>query len=196
MLRELDAAPFAPCHPEGSRLRSPKADNAARNGGESTMTSKQSERGFTMAELLVVVAIIAVLVAIAIPVFGAQLEKSRQAVDLANVRSAYAALQISKIEGTNPDGSTTGGFSSFGTYVYTGSGFEKFNPDVSSAQKEAAIKLVSNGNPVFLRGVVQSPEDLFFGNSIPESINGYVIIAWRPETFPEAALMLIPNPWL
>lgn len=32
------------------------------------------------------------LVAIAIPVFSSQLEKSREATDLANVRSAYATL--------------------------------------------------------------------------------------------------------
>ncbi len=51
---------------------------------------KNNKRGFTLAELLIVVAIIAVLVAIAIPVFNSQLEKSREAVDLANTRSAYA----------------------------------------------------------------------------------------------------------
>ena len=45
-----------------------------------------------MAELLIVVAIIAVLVAVAIPVFGSQLEKSREAADLANVRAAYAKV--------------------------------------------------------------------------------------------------------
>ena len=50
----------------------------------------QEKKGFTLAELLIVVAIIAVLVAIAIPVFTTQLEKSREATDLANVRSAYA----------------------------------------------------------------------------------------------------------
>ena len=50
------------------------------------------KRGFTLMELLIVVAIIAVLVAIAIPVILAQLEKSREAVDLANVRSAYAEV--------------------------------------------------------------------------------------------------------
>lgn len=46
--------------------------------------------GFTLAELLIVVAVIAVLVAIAIPIFRDQLEKSREAVDLANLRTAYA----------------------------------------------------------------------------------------------------------
>lgn len=53
---------------------------------------KKSREGFTLAELLIVVAIIAVLVAVAIPVFGSQLEKSREAADLANVRAAYAEV--------------------------------------------------------------------------------------------------------
>ena len=52
--------------------------------------NKQNKYGFTLAELLIVVAIIAVLVAIAIPVFTSQLEKSRETTDVANLRSAYA----------------------------------------------------------------------------------------------------------
>ena len=51
---------------------------------------KNNNKGFTLAELLIVVAIIAVLTAIAIPVFTAQLERSREATDAANLRSAYA----------------------------------------------------------------------------------------------------------
>ena len=51
---------------------------------------KNNKKGYTLAELLIVVAIIAVLVAIAIPVFTTQLERSREATDLANIRSAYA----------------------------------------------------------------------------------------------------------
>lgn len=53
--------------------------------------------GFTLAELLVVVAIIAVLVAVAIPVFSEQLEKSREATDMANIRGAYAEVVVEAI---------------------------------------------------------------------------------------------------
>ena len=40
----------------------------------------------------------AVLVAIAIPVFTSQLEKSREATDLANIRAAYAEVMVDAIE--------------------------------------------------------------------------------------------------
>ena len=58
---------------------------------------KKTKTGFTVAELLIVVAIIAVLVAISIPIFTSQLEKSREATDLANVRSAYAAVMTAAL---------------------------------------------------------------------------------------------------
>ena len=58
---------------------------------------KKENKGFTLAELLIAVAIIAVLVAIAIPIFTAQLEKSREATDLANVRGAYAQVMAAAI---------------------------------------------------------------------------------------------------
>ena len=59
---------------------------------------KKNKKGFTLAELLIVVAIIAVLVAIAIPVFTSQLEKSRESTDLANIRTAYAALVVQYLD--------------------------------------------------------------------------------------------------
>lgn len=58
-----------------------------------------NKKGFTLAELLIVVAIIAVLVAIAIPIFTSQLEKSRDAVTVANLRSAYAEASTTKLTG-------------------------------------------------------------------------------------------------
>lgn len=50
-------------------------------------------------EMLIVVAIIGVLVSVAIPILGNQLEKSREAVDLANVRSAYADVLTASMLG-------------------------------------------------------------------------------------------------
>lgn len=55
------------------------------------MNRINKKEGFTLAELLIVVAIIAVLVAVSIPVFTSRLEKAREATDVANFRAAYAA---------------------------------------------------------------------------------------------------------
>ena len=67
---------------------------------------KNNKKGFTLAELLIVVAIIAVLVAVAIPVFTTQLEKSRDATSVANIRSAYAEAMTDYLTGSSA-GSTT-----------------------------------------------------------------------------------------
>lgn len=67
---------------------------------------KTNKKGFTLAELLVVVAIIAVLVAIAIPIFSSQLEKSREAVDAANIRAAYAEVVSNKVSGEEKTSTT------------------------------------------------------------------------------------------
>ena len=60
---------------------------------------KQNRSGFTLMEMLIVIALIAVLVAIAIPAIASQLEKSREAADLANVRAAYAQVSAEALLG-------------------------------------------------------------------------------------------------
>ena len=50
----------------------------------------RNKKGFTLMEMLIVVAIIAILVAVSFPVFNAQLGKAQKATDQANVRAAKA----------------------------------------------------------------------------------------------------------
>ena len=60
-------------------------------------TSVQKDRqkqGFTIMEMLIVVAIIAILVAVSIPIFNNSLHKAKVAADKANVRAYYAELQL------------------------------------------------------------------------------------------------------
>ena len=59
----------------------------------------RNKKGFTLAELLIVVAIIAVLVAVSIPIFNGQLEKARRAVDMQNARIIKSALTNAYNEG-------------------------------------------------------------------------------------------------
>lgn len=48
----------------------------------------KDRKGFTLTELLVVVAIIGILVAISLPIFSNQIERARDAVTVANLRAA------------------------------------------------------------------------------------------------------------
>lgn len=81
--------------------------------------TKKNEKGFTLAELLIVVAIIAVLVAISIPIFTTQLEKSREATDAANIRAAYAEVMAAALTEDDKDPNVTRTGDAAGSYIYT-----------------------------------------------------------------------------
>lgn len=73
-------------------------ENGGKMAKQRTTPTAKRNHGFTLMEMLIVVAIIAVLVAIAIPTFSSQLHKARVATDWANVRSYYAQLQYDFME--------------------------------------------------------------------------------------------------
>ena len=58
------------------------------------MKNKANKKGFTIMEMLIVVAIIAVLAAILIPTFNGALTKAKEATDVANIRAAYAEVMV------------------------------------------------------------------------------------------------------
>lgn len=99
---------------------------------------RKNEKGFTLAELLIVVAIIGVLVAISIPIFTSQLEKAREATDLANIRSAYAECTTAVLTGEADDGvtpKTDGAYSKNVEISQTKANWLDSNKDVKLAGK-------------------------------------------------------------
>lgn len=63
--------------------------------------------GFTLVELIIVIAILAVLVAIVAPQYFQYVERSRKAVD---VQAAAEILQAAKVAAIDPDNKVDGGF--------------------------------------------------------------------------------------
>lgn len=56
-------------------------------------------KGFTLSELLIVIAIIAALVAIMLPVFSGRIERAHEAADFANVRAACSVVNSNFLSG-------------------------------------------------------------------------------------------------
>lgn len=97
------------------------------------MNKKLTKKGFTLAELLIVVAILAILVAVSIPIFTGQLDKARISTDKANLRAAKAAVVAAYME---DDQTATGDFVKYykaadGTVVDTFADAGKYNETVS-----------------------------------------------------------------
>ncbi len=117
---------------------------------------KKNNKGFTLAELLIVVAIIAVLVAIAIPVFTSQLERAREATDLSNIRAAYAeavadylatGASAEKTATVNPVKQTVSGWTIEDANLYTrvnGTQSAVALPDIVAGQT-VTVKVAADG---------------------------------------------------
>lgn len=97
----------------------------------------KKQGGFTLIEMLIVVAIIAILIAISIPLVGSALEKARDATDQANERSAKAAAVLKYLNVEN-DLTSPGGTGNTGDFYYD-------NKSGKLVQGDDAKKIVAYG---------------------------------------------------
>ena len=129
---------------------------------------KKNNKGFTLMEMLIVVAIIAILVAIAIPVFTAQLEKARETTDLANIRSAYAKVLANYLTDNTTEAETV-------KVVQTVAGFDKVENPVCGEYDLSSFTSIKVGTDV----TVQVVEDADTGDASVEIKCGGVTAALK-----------------
>ena len=111
----------------------------------------KNKKGFTLMEMLIVVAVIAILVAVAIPVYNAQTHKAKVAADMANVRAYYAELQLDYLTRGEylPGGEDEGQVPYWSVYSYTGYDYYTLSFPVSNLQVklQAGLYIVDYGDP-------------------------------------------------
>lgn len=102
------------------------------------MRKMKNKKGFTLMEMLIVVAIIAILIAIAIPTFASSLNKARVATDEANIRSGYASVMATVLTDDKIDVEGNGADTNV---VY------KLNKDGSVTKDTATNEYTMQGTP-------------------------------------------------
>ena len=79
---------------------------------------KMNKKGFTIVELVIVIAVIAILAAVMIPTFGGIIKKANESSALQTVTSAYKNALVEEMA----DGDIDDGSLDFGGYTFTFAG--------------------------------------------------------------------------
>lgn len=115
------------------------------------MRQKRNNKGFSLVELIVVIAIMIVLVAVLAPVFTKYVEQSRRATDVQNANSIAEAVLTDATDGTLDaalTNATNSGYTSKGG-VITGVVKEGYPSSIKSAPKAKGNAVAKNASFTF-----------------------------------------------
>ena len=140
---------------------------------------QRKSQGFTLMEVLIVVAIIAFLVAVAIPTFINQLSSARDDADLANMRSAYAAASTQYMIDQDREEEVTGNR----TYYFDGNALATSLPSgyVGYGQSNKKASVIWKDAPVAIKGTPH-PGDVSGYIAVIIGDSGVQSIAWVTGT--------------
>lgn len=160
----------------------------------------RKRKGFTVAELLIVVAIVAVLVSVAIPVFIKKTEKAREAYDIYTMRQAASAAVNLYYAGVRDQASAEAAgmkwwdqnsdktkWNAAGAYVPSTGSFVPTKNELPAAYKKYGKGTSINGNTTFVmgnsRGAYKADQD--YTNAVvmvsiyPNESPKYLMVYWK-----------------
>lgn len=118
---------------------------------------KKDNKGFTLVELIVVVAILAILVGLLAPQYTKYVERSRKAADAANLDSLVTAVKVATADQT----------------------YSKIIPDTSN--KNVVITIDANGTKVEYDSTTIADDDTA-GGALYDAFKEYVGDSWAETT--------------
>ena len=96
----------------------------------------QGKKGFTLMEMLIVIAIIAILIAIAIPLFTSQMDSAKHATNESNARSIYSIAMADYMDNTEYNS----------TYAVSGSTVKITDPGTGGQTQTFKFELKDGGS--------------------------------------------------
>ncbi len=160
---------------------------------------QSNRKGFTLAELLIVVAIIAVVIAIAIPIINKQLEKSREAADIYTMRQAASAAIELYYAGVKDsataqaagmkwwEGGSVSSYNAAGAYVPATGTFVPTRDKLPASAKSYGKGTTLDGGTTFImgnpKGAYAPKEDytkaVVMVSIYPNASPAYVYVYWK-----------------
>ncbi|MDY3981244.1 prepilin-type N-terminal cleavage/methylation domain-containing protein [Paraeggerthella sp. Marseille-Q4926] len=119
---------------------------------------REEKGGFTLAELLIVVAIVLVLVAIAVPVFTGALDKANEAVKAADIRAVKAVAATEIILEKGPENLKSGKWTATATVDENGNVGQVTIAEWKEGDKDDAVPV--NGDKGYTVTAVVSSSDV------------------------------------